>query len=119
MRPIGGFAGWVGCDGGWTGGPLQRSASVRGWWRRKHSVDRCGRKRRRFLYFSEWFGPGKPAPCPLCKFEHWIPFERFQRSSGLAVDASGNLFVLDSGTGTIDEILAVNGSIPATVSPTI
>jgi sugar lactone lactonase YvrE len=41
----------------------------------------------------------------------------FNGASGVAVDAKGNVFVADSGDGTVKEILAVNGSIPA--SPTI
>ena len=36
---------------------------------------------------------------------------------GVAVDASGNLFVTDCAPQAVKEILAVNGSIPA--SPTI
>lgn len=43
----------------------------------------------------------------------------FSSPSGVAVDAAGDLFVLDAGSGTIDEVVAVNGSIPATSSPSI
>ena len=41
----------------------------------------------------------------------------FVAPQGVAVDASGNLFVADPDTGLVTEILAVNGQIPA--SPTI
>lgn len=43
----------------------------------------------------------------------------FSSPSGVAVDAAGDLFILDAGSGTIDEVVAVNGSIPATSSPSI
>jgi large repetitive protein len=41
----------------------------------------------------------------------------FNVPSGVAVDGSGNVFVADFGNNAVKEILAVNGSIPAT--PTI
>lgn len=41
----------------------------------------------------------------------------FSSPYGLAVDGSGNVYVADSGTNSVKEIVAVNGSIPA--SPTI
>ncbi len=41
----------------------------------------------------------------------------FSSPYGLAVDGSGNVYVADSGNNAVKEILAVNGSIPA--SPTI
>src|ERR1700758_4785738 len=41
----------------------------------------------------------------------------FYEPFGVAVDSSGNLYVADADTFTIYEILAVNGTIPA--SPTI
>ena len=40
-----------------------------------------------------------------------------QSSSGVAVDASGNVFVTEYGNNSVKELLAVNGSIPA--NPTI
>ena len=64
-------------------------------------------------------GPGSQLLARFANSNTGYLLSGFNAPSGLAVDASGNLFVLDSGTGTIDEILAVNGSIPATVSPTI
>ena len=48
----------------------------------------------------------------------WI-INGFTLPTGLAVDGSGNLYILDSGTGKIDEILAVNGGIPETATPTV
>lgn len=39
--------------------------------------------------------------------------------TGLAFDATGNLYVLDRANGTLSEILAVNGSIPLTSQLTI
>jgi DNA-binding beta-propeller fold protein YncE len=41
----------------------------------------------------------------------------FVDPSGVAVDGNGNVFVADPGAHSVDEIVAVNGSIPA--SPTI
>jgi len=41
----------------------------------------------------------------------------FNRTIGLALDASGNIYVADRGNHAVYEILAVNGSVPA--SPTI
>jgi predicted outer membrane repeat protein len=41
----------------------------------------------------------------------------FSSPYGLAADGSGNVYVADSGTNSVKEIVAVNGSIPA--SPTI
>lgn len=43
----------------------------------------------------------------------------FSAPASVAVDKTGNLFVLDNGTGILGKIAAVNGSIPASVTPTI
>jgi len=43
----------------------------------------------------------------------------FNAPLGVVVDDAGDLFVADAGSGTIGEIVAVNGSIPATASPSI
>jgi sugar lactone lactonase YvrE/ribosomal protein S11 len=43
--------------------------------------------------------------------------KHFSYPGGVAVDGSGNVFVADEGNNAVKEILAVNGSIPA--SPTI
>ena len=43
----------------------------------------------------------------------------FIAPAGLALDAIGDLYVLDEDNGTLSEILAVNGSIPLTSPPTI
>jgi sugar lactone lactonase YvrE len=48
----------------------------------------------------------------------WI-LNGFTLPTGLAADSSGNLYILDSGAGKIDEIAATNGSIPETASPTV
>src|SRR5580698_3564017 len=37
----------------------------------------------------------------------------FNEVVGVAVDRSGNIFVADTGHSAVDEIVAVNGSIPA------
>jgi hypothetical protein len=49
----------------------------------------------------------------------WYQLSGFNFPTGLAVDSSGNLYILDSGTGKIDEIVAINGSIPETAAPAI
>ena len=41
----------------------------------------------------------------------------FSRPLGVAVDVNGNVYVADDGDGTVKEMLAVNGSVPA--SPAI
>ena len=41
----------------------------------------------------------------------------FTFPTGLALDSKGDLYVLDSGAGAIQEIVATNGSIPETSSP--
>jgi hypothetical protein len=42
----------------------------------------------------------------------------FNEAVGMAVDGSGNIFVADTGNSAVKEIVAVNGSIPAS-NPTI
>ncbi len=41
----------------------------------------------------------------------------FSHPYGLAVDSAGNVFIADSGSGTVKEMVAVNGSVPT--NPTI
>ncbi len=92
------------------------------------SIQRCGgRKRRRFLYGFRLKHDGQRELWWWSFSLSMAPFRRrrlslalsnsFQDPHGVAVDASGNVYVGNFGDAFISELVAVSGAIPA--SPTI